>query len=196
MGTHTSDADLAAAVEGFLVESRVEPQKTAQPPAAAKDNAVAKLNYSHVDMIDCIIANPHISQGQLAARYGYSQSWICQVMQSDAWQSMMAQRRDEIVDPVLKLTVEERVKALTIRSMERLMEKLDAPQVSDATVLKAFELGAKAIGVGGNAAPAAPAAVDHLAQLANRLVDLQAKVRRENAVSLGETYEGSAVQVG
>lgn len=137
---------------------------------------VAKINYSHADMIDFIIANPGITQNHLAARYGYSIGWVSNVMASDAWQSAMAARRSEICDPVLVASVEERFKGITLLSLERLKQKLEAPQVSDQVVLKAVELGAKAIGVGGNAPAVAPAG-DHLAQLANRLIELQSKVR-------------------
>lgn len=150
--------------------------------------AVAKLRYSHTDMIDFIISNPGISQGALAARYGYTQSWICNVMASDAWQSAMAARREEIVDPQLKLTVDERFRGVTIRSLERLMEKLDAPVVSDQVVLRAVELGAKAMGIGGNAIVAPPPA-DHLAQLANRLIDLQSRVRDNQGVTINGISE-------
>lgn len=152
----------------------------------AAKSSICKVSYTHQDMIDFIIANPQVSQGALAARYGYSQSWICQVMQSDAWQSLAAKRRAELVDPALLSTIDERFRALTVRSLERLMEKLDAPQVSDNVVLKAVELGAKAMGVGGNAPPTAPPQ-DHLARLANRLLDLQSNVRQ------GVTYEAEVV---
>lgn len=138
--------------------------------------ALAKVGYSHKDMIDFIIANPGTTQGHLAARYGYTQGWICNVMASDAWQSAMAARRSEICDPVLVATVEERFKGITLLSLERLKQKLEAPQVSDNVVLKAVELGAKAMGVGGNAPPV-PSGQDHLAQLANRLIELQSRVR-------------------
>ena len=142
---------------------------------------VAKLSYSHQDMIDTIIAQPGISQGELAARYGFTQGWICNVMASDAWKSAMAARREEILDPQLRLTVDERFRALTTRSLERLMEKLDAPQ-----------LGAKAMGVGGNAAPPAPTS-DHLAHLAERLLALQAQVRERLVTDVkGVTYENAA----
>lgn len=136
-----------------------------------------RLNYSHQDAIDFIIANPGVTQNDLAARYGYSPGWFSNVMASDAWQSAMAARRAEICDPVLVATVEERFRGVTLLSLERLHEKLSAPQVSDNVVLRAVELGAKAMGVGGNAPPQAPAA-DHLAQLANRLIDLQSRVRQ------------------
>ena len=138
--------------------------------------AVEKCNYSHADMIDFIIAHPGCTQNDLAARYGYTAGWVSRVMSSDAWGAMMAKRRGELVDPTLVATINERFTALADRSLTRLMEKLDQPVVSDNVVLKAVELGAKALGVGGNAAPTAPAA-DHLAQLANRLLDLQTGVR-------------------
>jgi hypothetical protein len=144
---------------------------------AATMGKLEKISYTHEDMIDFLIANPHVSQGQLAARYGYTQGWISNVMASDAWQARYAARRAELADPVVCATMEERFRGLTILSMQRLQEKLEAPQVSDNVVLKAVELGAKALGVGGNAPPPPPAA-DHLAQLANRLIDLQSNIRK------------------
>lgn len=152
----------------------------------------AKIRYTHADMIDFIIANPGISQGALAARYGYTQSWISQVMSSDAFQSALAARREEVVDPVLVATVDERFKAMTQRSLDRLMEKLDAPQVSDNVVLRAVELGAKALGIGGNAAPPPPAQ-DHLAAIAGRLLALQSQVRSQ--IPQGVTLNGEAIEI-
>ena len=146
-----------------------------------------EIRYSHTDMIDYIIANPGISQNHLAARYGYSVGWISNVMASDAWNAAMSARRSEICDPVLVATVEERFKGIALLSLERLRMKLEAPNVSDNVVLKSVELGAKAIGIGGNA-PAAPAG-DHLAVLANRLIELQSRVR-------GEVVDVSSTMVG
>jgi hypothetical protein len=147
---------------------------------------LAKVRYSHLDMIDFILANPGCTQNALAARYGYTPGWISNVMASDAWQAAMAARRTEMVDPTLAATIDERFRALTDRSLTRLMEKLDAPQVSDNVVLRAVELGAKALAVGGNAAPKSPEA-DHLARLAERLIDLQSNIRK------GVTYENGQV---
>ena len=160
-----------------------EVMKEAQPPATMGN--LAKIRYSHEDMIDFIIAHPGITQNALAARYGYTPGWISNIMASDAWKSRAAARRAELVDPTLVATIEERFAALADRSLTRLMEKLDQPQVSDNVVLRAVELGAKAVGVGGNAPPTAPG-VDHLARLAERLIDLQANVRK------GITYENAA----
>ena len=145
---------------------------------------VAKINYSHQDMIDFLIANPGITQNTLAARYGYSVGWVSNVMASDAWQSALAARRAEICDPVLVASVEERFKGITLMSLERLKQKLEAPQVSDNVVLRAVELGAKALGVGGNAPQAQAPQGDHLAALANRLIDLQSRVRASSAAEV------------
>lgn len=166
------------AAEGMLMELE-----------AAKPQAIDKVRYTHTDMIDFIISNPGVSQNDLAKRYGYTVGWVSQVMSSDAWQSAMAARRDEVVDPVLVATINERFTAMTNRSLDRLMEKLNAPAVSDNVVLKAVELGAKAMGVGGNAPPPAPPQ-DHLAALATRLIALQSNIRQQTQ---GEVYEAEIV---
>lgn len=172
------DTSAADSIAGLLAADEMLTDLVAQPSPghAPTMGALAKIRYSHVDMIDYIIAHPGCTQNDLAARYGYTPGWISNVMSSDAWKSAMAARRTELVDPTLAATINERFTALTERSLTRLMEKLDAPQVSDNVVLRAVELGAKAMGVGGNAPPPA-APVDHLAQLANRLIDLQSRIR-------------------
>lgn len=137
-----------------------------------------KVKYTHMDMIDYILANPAAPLKELAARYGYTVPWISNVMASDAWKAAMHARRAEMVDPVLVATITERFEGMTRQSLERLQEKLAAPNVSDNVVLKALELGAKGLGIGGNAPPPPPPAADHLAQLANRLIALQSGIRQ------------------
>jgi hypothetical protein len=136
-----------------------------------------KIRYSHEDMIDYLIANPSVTQDHLAARYGYSVAWVCNIMASDAWKARYAARRAEIVDPGLLQTVEDRFRGLAEQSLAVLQKKLAAPQVSDATVLKAVELGAKGIGLGGFGTPTTPPAPvgegDRLDRLAVRLLALQ-----------------------
>ncbi len=149
-------------------------QAADRPPTMGK---LAKVRYTHADMIDFLLANPSISQNELAARYGFSASWVSNMMASDAWQSQLAARRKELVDPALAITLEERFRGLALRSLEVVMAKLEKPNVSDNVALKALELGAKATGVGGNAPPTAPAP-DHLESLASRLLNLQSRIRQ------------------
>lgn len=117
----------------------------APPP---KKNAIDKVRYSHDAMIDMIVANPWISQGELARNFGYTEGWVSQVIASDAFQARLAERKNELVDPYLRATIEERFKGLVVRSIEILMRKLDETKVSDETALRAAEIAAKALGYG------------------------------------------------
>ena len=172
--------DQAAGVEGQGL--------AAVPTHAPTMGRVAKVNYTHLDMIDFMLANPGCTLAQIAARYGYTVGWICNVQASDAFKAAFAARREEMVDPILHQSINEHFEGVTRLSLQRLQEKLEQPQVSDNVVLRAVELGARAMGVGGNAPPP-PAAQDHLARLADRLLELQSKVRQ------GVTINGQAETV-
>jgi hypothetical protein len=110
--------------------------------------AIRKVNYSHDSMIDKIIENPWVTQNELAAYYGYTPGWVSQVIASDAFQSRLAQRKDELIDPAIKATIEERFKALVIQSYEVLKRKLESPAVPAELALKSLDVAAKALGYG------------------------------------------------
>lgn len=173
-------------VEQDLAEIEALPAR-----AAPTMGNLQKVSYTHLDMIDFLICNPHSTLAVLAARYGYSIGWICNVQASDAWKAAFAKRRAEMSDPIVEQNVKERMEGITLLSLERLKEKLEAPLVADNVVLKAVELGAKGMGLGGNAQVEHTPAADHLAQLANRLIDLQSNIREEKPVE-GKTIEGDS----
>ena len=155
------------------VDALVAEMAAAAPEARAEARRpmLQKVRYTHEDCIDCIIAHPGISQNELAARYGMTPSWMSVVINSDIFQAKLAERRAELVDPILRATVEERFRALAVRSLEVLQDKLSAPshQISDQLALQAAKLGKEALGLG-NAPPAPAPQLDGLAQLAERLV--------------------------
>ncbi len=155
--------------------------------AYQEGKAIAKVRYSHDAMIDMIVANPWVSQNHLAQVFGYTPAWVSLVMSSDAFKERLAARKAELVDPALVASIEERFRAMVTRSLEVLQEKLSAPAsvVPDNLALRAVELGAKALGLGGNAPPP-PVQVpsDHLDKLAQRLVALQ-----QRSVPSGVVYE-------
>jgi hypothetical protein len=116
-------------------------------------------------MIDAIISNPCISQNQLAAHFGYTPGWVSQIIASDAFQSRLADRTGELVDPTIRATVEDRFKALVLRSLDILREKLDRPTTSipDNLAIRSLELGTRALGYGArDLAPAGPAVNMHV----------------------------------
>ena len=150
----------------------------------------AKLRYSHEAMVDMIVENPWVSQGELAKRFGYSEAWVSTIMACDAFKRQLALRREELVDPAIMMTLQERTEAMLVTSLEKLQEKLAQPSanIPDGLLLKAVELGAKMRGEGGFAPPAAPQE-NRLGVLAERLVQLQTNVRRRNGNEQAEEVQ-------
>lgn len=173
MGEPTAESALAVG-DQLLRELEGAPKSGAPAPTMGR---LQRVSYTHQALIDLIIEQPELTQNQLAAHFGYTPGWISNILASDAFKEAMAGRREEILDPALKATVKERFEALTIQSLMVLQRKLSQDQVSDQVALRAAELGAKALGVGGHAPPPAPPSTDRLERLASRLLALQTQVR-------------------
>lgn len=145
---------------------------------------IAKLRYTHDAMVDLIIANPAVSQNELAYRFGYSPSWISNVIASDAFQAKLAERAKELVDPVLQSSVEQRFKGLVMRSLEVLEEKLSKPSdmIPDQLALRALEVSSRAAGYGGKSDTQVTPQVNidiHLETLGSRLTGLLQRRKSE-----------------
>lgn len=120
--------------------------------AAAKgyDQSEARLlrvHYSHEAMIDVIIAEPTITQNELAKRFERSVPWISRIMGSDAFQGALAKRREELTDPFLVATIEERFRGLAMQSLDVIAEKLNTTKNTDLAI-KALDISSKALGFG------------------------------------------------
>ena len=109
--------------------------------------AIARVKYSHDAMIDLIIANPAVSQNQIAAHFGYSVPWVSRVMNSDAFLTRLAIRKSDLVDPVISFSIEEKFKALADKSLDVVLEKLTITNSADLA-LKGLEIASKALGYG------------------------------------------------
>lgn len=123
-------------------------------PLVLPRHGIKKVRYTHDAMIDLIIQNPWVSQNEIAAHFGYSVSWVSQIFSSDSFQARLAERKEELVDPTIRATVEERFKALVIQSLDVLRQKLERPLplISDELALGAVGVAAKALGYGSKAA--------------------------------------------
>lgn len=91
---------------------------------------VAKIRYTLDAVIDEVVANPVISQGALAKMFGYSESWMSIVFNSDSFKERLAERKAELTDPVLLLrfqTNQAKADAVASRALDRLMERVDSP---------------------------------------------------------------------
>jgi hypothetical protein len=110
-------------------------------------NRLQKVSYSHEAMIDVILTNPTITQNELAVMFGKTRGWISIVMGSDAFQGALAKRRDDVTNPELIATIEERFRGVVDQSLQIISEKLDLTKNTDLA-LKALDIGSKALGFG------------------------------------------------
>ncbi len=54
------------------------------------------VNFRHEAIIDMMIAAPIMTKGEIALHLGYTQAWISTLIQSDAFQMRLAERREAI----------------------------------------------------------------------------------------------------
>jgi DNA-binding MarR family transcriptional regulator len=148
-------------------------------------------------MVTMIISSPGISQNEIADRLGYSASWVSTVIATDAFQAKLAEKREEIVDPIMRASAEEQARGLYFRSMEILREKLRAQpeQIPDQLALQTFSLSARALGYGAREQP--PAAVQvNVEQHLNVLGENLTQLLRRKSAQLQETIDGEVERIG
>lgn len=145
--------------------------------APVADATAIALPYSHEAMVDLIVRNPGWTHKKYAAHWGKGTAWFSSVLASDSFQLELDKRRHEILDPSITATMEERFRALTVRGLEVLQDKLDSKEVSDNIVLRATEIGVKALGMGQAVAPPT-APTGNVETLAERLISAFETQRR------------------
>lgn len=119
------------------------------PATGQLANGIAKVRYSHDAMIDMIVAEPTLKQNDLAVIFDRTPSWISQVINSDAFQARLEARREELIDPVLRATIKDRLTAVAASSLERILDKLSSPVTpTDDFLIKSATLATKALGYG------------------------------------------------
>lgn len=113
---------------------------------------IEKTRYTHDAMIDAILADPTVKQNKLAEMFDRTPPWISRIIGSDAFQAALAKRREELTDPFLVATIEERFRGLAMQSLDVIAEKLGTTQNADLA-LKALDISSKALGFGARGAP-------------------------------------------
>jgi hypothetical protein len=119
---------------------------------ASAANAIDRVKYSHDAMIDLMIAQPFVTQGELAKHFGYTQAWVSRIINSDAFQARLALRKEDLIDPTIVASIDEKMRAVASKSLDVVLEKLSTVQSFDQG-LKAFETVSKALGYGARQAP-------------------------------------------
>jgi hypothetical protein len=150
------------------------------------------LTNVHRAMVDTILARPDITMAELGEQYGISATWTNMIINSVAFKRQLEKRRDEVINPIIIASTEERLQAVVNRSLDVIHEKLskNPDQVSDTLALRALELSSKAMGMGQIKAATVVIESNHLDNLAKRLVAL-----RPRTTSQGEVYEAHAKEI-
>jgi len=103
---------------------------------------ITKVRYTHDAIIDMIIANPAVSQGDLSREFGFTESWMSIIINSDSFQERLANRKGELVDPKIKASIEARLDAIARRALDRLLDKIDNNHpVSNSDLIRMAALG-------------------------------------------------------
>ena len=154
---------------------------------ASAANAIARVKYSHDAMIDLLIANPAISQNEIAANFGYTVPWVSRIMNSDAFQARLALRKEELLDPVIVASIEEKFRALASKSLDVVLDKLSVTNSAELG-LKALEISAKALGYG--------ARQQNLNVQTNFVVALPAKATDAGSWASAHSPQGQVIDAG
>jgi transcriptional regulator with XRE-family HTH domain len=169
-------------MDGDILDELAEAVTLPVEPSEPRQ-AIAKVSYSHDGMINLILGHRGISQNQIAAHFGYTASWVSQVMSSDAFQARLAERAAEIEDPTLRASVEDSLKGLVARSMEILKAKLqgEPSSIPDNLAIRTLELSTRALGYGAREQTVAVQVnvETHLEHLGGRLTELLTRKKSE-----------------
>lgn len=108
---------------------------------------IQKVSITHDAIIDVLVARPDLSQRQLAAMFGYTPTGIGIIVRSDAFKARLQARKDELVDPLIKQSIEDRFADLAHASLDILQEKL-ATSADPKLALAALDAAQKGLGFG------------------------------------------------
>lgn len=117
--------------------------------------APAKMRPWHELVIDMIIANPTLKQGEIAKAVGRSQAWLSIVMNGDMFKARLAERKEEIVDPALRATVDDRFRAVANGASEEFLRRLELAPNSIRTkdLVDAMSVTSSGLGMGPSSQP-------------------------------------------
>ena len=101
----------------------------------------------HDAVVDQLIATPQLNAVQLGSMFGYSAGAMRMMLRSDLLREKLASRREDLVDPLLKTSLEDRFAAMLEISLERATQIIATTGDGDLA-LKGVDVAARAMGFG------------------------------------------------
>lgn len=117
---------------------------------------IQRVRYTHEAIAEFLVTNPTVSQGEIAKVFGYSESWLSQVINSDAFQAYYRKLADER-GALATHTVAAKIAGFASLALDKAMEKLETGS-SERFITDSTEQALRALGyLGGNGGPPAQA---------------------------------------
>lgn len=113
-------------------------------PVATTPGRTIRHTYTHEAMIDLILADPTVTPKELGEVFGYSAGWVSRVLGSDTFQFRLAERKAQLVDPIVAGRLNARLTGVAMQSLEIVSQKLDAED-SATYALEALTIAQKAM---------------------------------------------------
>lgn len=124
------------------------PLETAKGPTSPR---IQRVRWNHDLMIDFILGAAgsltKVTQNDIAKHFHVSPMWVSCIINSDAFQARLAERKTEVVDPLIRGDLEEAIKGLVSRSVDILRKELDKKPSFDGA-LEVFKASNRALGMG------------------------------------------------
>lgn len=112
---------------------------------------ISSINHRHEQIINWLIANPHLSLGECARTFNYTQNWLSQVIHSDMFQAIYRRRVEEEGGLVVH-TMANKLTGLAAAVVDKTLERIEMGLASERflsdtteTVLGALGYSAKAL---------------------------------------------------
>lgn len=129
---------------------------------------VIKLSHTHQAIMAFMVENPEVPLDKVAAKFGYTQGWLSQLIHSSLFQAELHYKQDVHFGEAA-LSVKDRITEAAHQSLARINERVQSGVVSTDTLVDIAEMALKNLGYG--APKAAPQAVINNNTYVNQPVD-------------------------
>ena len=85
---------------------------------------IAKVRPKHEAILHYILANPTVTQNEVAAAFDVTPAWLSQVVNSQAFKVQLAKRQDELFEGTVVLQIGEKLEAAASLALDATLEKL------------------------------------------------------------------------
>lgn len=106
-----------------------------------------KVHHIHECIINEMIADPLVTQLELCAKFGYSKGWMCRLINSDSFQARLGERREKLLDPMLRAKLKDKLESVTMQSLATIQHKLNSADSSAEMALASLGMAQTGLGL-------------------------------------------------